>query len=46
MTGSRVRFHPAALDEADAAAAWYAERSESTPERFLEELDWAISRIA
>lgn len=46
VTTDRVSFHPAALEEADAAAAWYAERSESTPERFLEEVDWAIERIA
>jgi plasmid stabilization system protein ParE len=43
---NRVSFHPAALEEADAATAWYAERSEFSPELFLEELDWAVGRIA
>jgi plasmid stabilization system protein ParE len=46
MSAKPVRFHRAALDETDAAAAWYGERSRAAQIKFLEELDWAIARIA
>lgn len=46
MTPKPVRLHPAALAEAEAAFAWYCERSESAAGRFLDELDWAIARIS
>jgi plasmid stabilization system protein ParE len=46
MRTKPVRFHRAALDETVAAAAWYGERSLSAQVKFLEELDWAIGRIA
>jgi len=45
MTAKPVRFHRAALDETDAAAAWYGSRSRAAQVKFLEELDWAIARI-
>ena len=41
-----VRFHPAALQDADEAAAWYAERSVRASIRFLDELDRLIDLIA
>ena len=41
-----VRFHPAALQDADEAAAWYAERSLRAAVRFLDELDRLIDVIA
>lgn len=41
-----VRFHPAALEDADEAAAWYAERSVRAAVRFLDELDRLIDLIA
>ena len=41
-----VRFHPAALQDADEAAAWYAERSVRAAIRFLDELDRLIDVIA
>ena len=41
-----VRFHPAALDDADEAAAWYSRRSARAAIRFLDELDEVIESIA
>lgn len=41
-----VRFHPAALRDADEAAAWYAERTARAAIRFLDELDRLIGLIA
>lgn len=40
-----IVFHPAASDELDAAHDWYAGRSPVASERFLEELDLAMSAI-
>jgi plasmid stabilization system protein ParE len=37
---------PAALAEAEAAAAWYAERDPRVAVRFAEELEAALNRIA
>jgi plasmid stabilization system protein ParE len=42
----RVRFHPAAVEDAEGGAAWYARRSPRTAERFLDELDRVIDVIA
>ncbi len=40
---SQVRFHPSALEDAEAATAWYAARSMRAAKRFLDELDaWSI----
>jgi len=39
-------FHPAAIDEAAAAAAWYRDRGSSAKEAFLTEIDRAVERIA
>jgi plasmid stabilization system protein ParE len=41
-----VRFHPAALQDAHEATAWYAERSVRAAIRFMDELDRLIERIA
>jgi|HubBroStandDraft_4_1064222.scaffolds.fasta_scaffold890018_1 plasmid stabilization system protein ParE len=41
-----VRLHPKALEEAEAAVSWYRERSQPTAERFLDELDSAITQVA
>jgi plasmid stabilization system protein ParE len=40
-----VRFHPAALQDAEEAAGWYAERSARAAVRFLDELDRLIDLI-
>jgi plasmid stabilization system protein ParE len=41
-----VGFHPAAQQDADEAAAWYAERSVRAAVRFLDELDRVTELIA
>jgi toxin ParE1/3/4 len=41
-----LRIHPAALEEAEAAVDWYAQRSKRAAEMFLDELDRAIEQIA
>ena len=43
---SSVRFHPAALEDAGEAAAWYAEQSFRAAVRFPDELDRLIAVIA
>jgi plasmid stabilization system protein ParE len=40
-----VRFHPGALDEAEAATDWYRRRSVRASQLFLDELDRAIDRL-
>jgi len=41
-----IRFHPAALQDAHEAAAWYADRSGRVAIRFLDELDRLIELVA
>ena len=41
-----LRIHPGALEEAEAATEWYAQQSRRAAERFVDELDTAIDRIA
>src|SRR5438270_4861374 len=41
-----IGIHPAALEEAEAATDWYAQRSRRAAERFLDELERAIDQIA
>jgi toxin ParE1/3/4 len=41
-----VELHPAALAEAEEAAAWYAERDPRVAALFAEELETALDRIA
>jgi plasmid stabilization system protein ParE len=45
MTGPQLEFHPQALQEAEDAAAWYAERSMRAAERFVEEMGAAVAAI-
>lgn len=45
MTIRQVDIHPEALAEAEAAVAWYAERSSRAPAAFIEEIDNAIQSI-
>jgi|SRR6185312_3239978 plasmid stabilization system protein ParE len=45
MTIRQAEIHPDALAEAEAAVAWYAERSEHAPAAFIEEIDKAIQSI-
>jgi len=45
VTNKSVRIHPAALEEAEVATAWYGQRSAKAAEMFLEELDREIERI-
>jgi hypothetical protein len=46
MPGLPVVFHPEAVEEANAARLWYAERSESAADAFLAELDHGIESIS
>ena len=46
MSGQPVEFHPEALAEAEAALAWYQERSPRAAELFATELDKAIEAIS
>ncbi len=45
MRPRQVEIHPEALAEAEAAVAWYAERSSRAPAAFIEEIDKAIDSI-
>jgi len=42
MSGKPIEFHPDALAEAEAAVAWYRERSLRSAELFVSELEKAI----
>ncbi len=46
MPGVSVVFHPAAVEEAQAARQWYAARSQSAADSFLAELDGGIEAIS
>jgi len=45
MTATKFSFHPAAIDEAEASARWYRERSPLSAARFVDELNEVIDRI-
>ena len=45
MARLRIEFHPSAVDEAEGALQWYAERSPAAAKAFLHELDHALSQI-
>jgi toxin ParE1/3/4 len=45
MTAWDFYLHPAAVEEAEAAARWYRERSARAAKRFVEELNQVIDRI-
>lgn len=44
--GHVVEFHPEAAAEAQAAFAWYRERSAAVAAAFLDELDRAVERVS
>jgi plasmid stabilization system protein ParE len=46
VTPVAVRFHPAAIEEAEAAAEWYVRRSPRAAELFLEEVENAVERLS
>jgi len=46
MSGKPVEFHPEALAEAEAAVAWYGERSLRAAEVFVSDLEKAIAAIS
>jgi plasmid stabilization system protein ParE len=46
MSGRPVEFHPEALAEAEAAVAWYRERSFRAAEAFTDELTKAVATIS
>jgi plasmid stabilization system protein ParE len=46
LSTESLRIHPAALEEAEAATDWYAQRSRRAAERFLGELDRAMDQIS
>lgn len=46
MSGKPVEFHPEALAEAEAALAWYLERSSRAAEVFLGELEKGIEAVS
>ena len=45
MPGKGVDFHPEALAEAQAALAWYSERSALAANAFVAELDKAVDAV-
>jgi toxin ParE1/3/4 len=46
MPRPTIEFHPAAVEEARAARAWYEARSPAAGAAFMAELDAAVARIA
>ena len=46
MAGKAVGFHPEAADEAEAAIAWYRQRSTKAAAAFLREIENALEAIA
>ena len=45
MTARQLSFHPDAIEEAEAAARWYRQRSARAAGRFVDELNDAVDRI-
>lgn len=45
MTVRQLSFHPAAVEEAEAAARWYWERSPRAAARFVGEIYQVVSKI-
>ena len=46
MSRLPVSFHPEAMEEAEAAAAWYLDRSKQAADAFVRELERAIEKLA
>ena len=45
MSARKLLFHPAAIEEAEAAARWYRERSLKAATRFVAEVNQVIDKI-
>ena len=45
MANERIRFHPAAAAEVEAAARWYAERSPVAARAFATEVSACVERV-
>jgi len=45
MSARKLLFHPAAIDEAEAAARWYRERSLKAATRFVAEVNQVTDKI-
>jgi toxin ParE1/3/4 len=45
MTARELSFHPAAIEEAEAAARWYRQRSPRAAIRFVDEINQVVQRI-
>jgi len=45
MTVRQIQFHPAAVEEAEAAARWYLERSPLAGTRFVNEINQVIDKL-
>lgn len=45
MGDKPIEFHPAAEEELESAADWYAERSDTAPIKFLSEVDRGVRLI-
>ena len=46
MPDLKIEFHPSALEEAESAQLWYAERSKVASKAFVGELSHAINKIS
>jgi plasmid stabilization system protein ParE len=45
MTSRQIYFHPAAVEEPEATARWYRERSSRAAARFIDEINRVIDRL-
>jgi plasmid stabilization system protein ParE len=45
MTSRQLYFHPAAVEEAEAAARWYRERSSRASAQFIDEINQVIDKL-
>jgi len=45
MSSFTIRFHPAALSEAEKSQSWYSERSLKAANGFVEELSHAVNMV-
>lgn len=46
MTDIQINFHPSAVEEAEGARDWYAERSPAAAKAFLHDLDHALKLVS
>ena len=45
MPELKIEFHPSALEEAESAQLWYADRSKAASKAFVAELTHAVNKI-